>query len=227
MQWVWKMLLALTNYSIQAVLLVFASGTTGEATVTYDTVDDLTTVQATLADAGERNITSDLLAKGFHPVYVSCRIAYTQNPATAAVSTAAIQREVQAFIENAAASVTAGDLIAHLARTFDGISGISPVTFDYELHGPDGQLYTFTSTDVLTVDPVRGSGAVFTGYAELRDAADQAALAASITTPADDAGILLLDASIEYLSKALLKMGVSERTVRYLVDPSDVTVTVR
>lgn len=218
-----------TSQSTESVALLYVNAAYAGATlrVTYETVSDLPVVQAYVTDPAERTAATNVLARAHHPIYAACSIRYTVRPGFVDPGAAEVKRAVAAFFEQTLdPQVNVGDLIPYLARELPAISGIAPPTITYRLLAPDGQVFSYTTTDVVTPLPSLTNGAVFVGASLLRDA-EQRALLADCALEQNTANETAITNANDALARYLASLGVTERTVRVLGDMTNTTASVR
>lgn len=192
--------------------------------IRYETLLNYVDVQNYVRDRYERVVTNNPLVKGFNPVYISMSIMFKRKSSAAgAVSLTDVSQVVADYI-NAFTPLEVIELsgIEQVIRnSFPDIGAlISPTILNYDLIAPDGQIYRYTTEDLVTIFPVDLNNASrLTNGTQLRSPLPNASL-----WPADSVNQPLIDEANVLLGRQLRAMGVSDRTVVYYALPSDITV---
>lgn len=183
-----------------------------EVEVTYDTLTSFGNIDAYVVDPQNRPTAADTLVRAAHPVYLSMTVPYALNSAPTPFrgTTAATFDEDQAtqdlvqFVNayNGTAVMDVSLLTTEARANADTISAVYPFVIDYELLGPDGRVFRFSTTDRVTVFPDGTHGA-------------------ALTNPADF-GLDPVDYFAD-LAALLRSLGISDRTVRYLTSSDEVS----
>lgn len=205
-------------------LIVNVAHNTKNVRVRYESLVGWADIHNYVRDRFERIVTANPLVKGFHPVYVSMNLQFKlKASATATVSPAAVSVVVADYI-NAFDPFEIGELsgiLEAIRAAFPNIGAIlSPTILAYELLAPDGQVYAYTTQDLITIFPKSSNNAAqLTNGSALRAPLPDASLPILTTNQA------AIDTANITLAEQLAALGVSDRTVRYLANASDVTVT--
>lgn len=176
--------------------------------VTYETLVGYDVIDTFVNDRYERVLASNVQAKGYHPVYVYADIFYSVRTGQTVSADAVVQAAVSfiaTFDPTEVIDVSA--LTENLRQAFPNISVIYPFSLRFDLIAPDGQVYKFTTTDVVSVFPSENNGATLTNGAALRSPIDN-----------DD---------LDSLKAQLKELGITDRTLRYLSQATLVTATQR
>lgn len=183
------------------------------AEITYETVSGFVGIDAFVRSETERPGCAFTLAKGLHPIYVALTVPYRLAPqrpdldggnVTASFDEGAVADGLANYI--AAYRGVGGldqSLLAAEARRLAGVEvSIFPFNVRYDLLGPDGKVYRFESSDVVTLSP------------------DEAT--SFLINPGDFG--LPSSGYAASVAKRLRDLGVSERVSRYLTLPGSVTL---
>lgn len=171
--------------------------------VTYDTLADFGTVAEYLRSSDNRTPGANVLARGFHPVYIRLLIPYRLRRGYANFDSVAAAGNIAARINAYAESLSLDvGLILNMVR--EVALAITPgldweVT--YELQAPDGRLYKYRTTDRIECGLTATNGVTLENYADVGLSATPGAT----------------------LAAQLLALGVSDRTVRYLAREDMIT----
>lgn len=194
--------------------------------IRYETLVGYDDIQNYVRDRFERVVIANPLAKGFHPIYISMNLSFKlKSGATSVVDVADVSEVVADYINafSPLEIVERSGIEAAIRAAFPDIGSIlSPVQLLYTLLAPDGQVYQFQTDDIVTIFPKYLSNAArLTNGTDLRVPILNAAL-----DPTVDANneTLFAAANVE-LSDQLSALGVSDRTVRYFANASDIVVT--
>lgn len=193
--------------------------------VRYETLVGYADIQAYARDQFERVVTANHLIKGFNPVYLSMNLSFKLKAgATDVVDPDDVSKVVADYI-NAFSPLEVIELsgIETAIRTaFPNIGSIlSPVQLTYDLIAPDGQLYKYQTDDIVTLFPKYLSNAAkLTNGVDLRDPIINALLDPTV----DATNATLFAEANTKLSEQLANLGVSDRTVRYFANASDIVV---
>lgn len=190
-------------------------------TPVYESLSGLDAVQAYVDDPFQRLSCANVLIRGYHPVYVGGTITcQLKRGATAVLDETAVAAAfvdyVNAFDPNQVLDVSG--VIQALRDKFTDIGVmLGPLKLRYTLLAPTGEVYVYETSDVVTVFPEYGvtsatlvNGLEFTPGSKIENAT-------SITEVARRA-------ANQQLRYRLEAMGVSDRVVRYMADPGDVSV---
>ena len=218
---------AQSAYAVDLVEVNLTGYTDGvsQARITYDTLVGYDDVQALVVNQFERVLASNPLARGYTPVYLSLSIAYRLCiGATTTVDTTAAAIAVATFI-NTFDLVQTLDLTAilkYLRDTYPQIGAIiSPTNLTYNLFAPDGQVYSYSTLDVVTIFPnYPVNNAHLTNGTALRTIINYADV-----DPSVPANTPLFATANTALRNQLAALGVSDRTLIYLTSASDISLT--
>lgn len=185
--------------------------------ITYDTVNGFDAIDSFVRGPQNRIIGANTLVRAPHPIYVGFTVPYslTLDPDVVRVSslptvnTDLVASQIEAII-NRYQSVTElnQSYLATQARAQAFLlSSIYPFDVDYTLHAPDGKLYKFRTSDILSLAP------------------DSTRNTARLLNPAE---VGLPTTGYEAaLARRLQQFGVSRRTVRYIASPGAVAFSQR
>lgn len=208
-------------------LRVPAGNDTKHVRVTYDTLADFDDVAAYVDDPLERIAVASVLAKGFHPIYLAMNITYKLGGgATAALDSAEVIEAVRAFVDDFDPTqlLDASAVSGAIRDAFPSIGVLYPLTITYYLAAPDGQLYAFSTRDVVTIAP-----SYPTNNAKLVNETLALPLRVPILNaaldPAIPANTALVAAANVKLAGQISALGVSDRCTRYLAQTDLITVT--
>lgn len=192
--------------------------------ITYDTLVDYPSVQTLLVDKFTRTICSNSLARGFHPVYCAGAITYDlKNGATSVPDNDVMAAQVAAYINSfpTTDALSAPAIQSYLQSLYPDVSRFYPFSVTYSLLAPDGQVYTYGSSDVLRIYPDDNHAAQLVNGADLR-------------SPLPDAGLPPVDANLSKIAAAnaalefqLGQLGVTDNVVRYLANSTDFVCSLR
>jgi hypothetical protein len=175
-----------------------------EVSVTYDTLAGYDAIATHVTGPFDRVLNANHLVRGYNPAYVSAKIPYTRRyGAQTSYDRSALAAAVAAFVNgfdwrNVLAFSSFSDF---LTKTFTDIGVVYPFTLGYTLFAPDGQVLVYESRDIATLFPGPENTAALLNGEELRT---------PLATPNDGS-----------LRNFLAELGVTDRTVRYLANPSD------
>lgn len=201
--------------------------------VTYDTLVGYADVQALALDQFQRVLASNPLVKGYTPVYVSLSIAYRVRVGSTTVpDPAAMSQSLATFINTFDLTHTL-DLTAmqqHVRDNFPDLGVIvSPTVLAYNLYAPDGQVFSYSTKDIVTVYPsYPQNNAQLTNGDMLRDPLNPNTLSPinnATLDPSVPANLAPLAAANTELRNRLTELGVSDRTLIYLTTANDITFT--
>jgi hypothetical protein len=189
--------------------------------VRYETLLNYVDIQNYVRDRYERVVSSNPLVKGFNPVYLRMEIFYKlkSNPA-GAVDPAAVSQVVADYV-NAFSPLEVIELsgIEQAVRNaFPDIGAlISPTMLWYDLLAPDGQVYSYSTQDLVTIFPVDvNNSSQLTNGASLRVPLPNASLPDNVTNRP------LIDAANVALAEQLSDLGISDRTIVYYALAEDI-----
>lgn len=210
-----------SDLSVEKITLP-AGSDTQLVRLTYDTLSGFDAVNAKVTDSFDRNVCANNIVRGFIPVYLGVAGTYALKTGAAAIDETLLKQTVSTFLQewDASQPLDVSAVTTFLRATFPSINRFyDPVTILFTVYAPDGQLYEFQTTDVVTVFPdgrsnvsLRGENAM-----PLRNEATLAGLRLPGTT-AFDASLLELQAVFKYY-------GVTARNVRFLPDGDVISIT--
>lgn len=201
-------------------LSVIEVGTPFDTTIldiTYDTVSGFDAIDNFVRGPQNRILASNTIVRAPHPIYVGFTVPYalTLDPdvlrvtSLPTVNTDVVSAQLEAIV-NRYQSVTElnQSYLATQARNQAALlSSIYPFSIDYTLYAPDGRLYKFRTSDVLSLAP------------------DATKNTAQLLNPTE---LDLPSTGYEAeLARRLQQFGVSKRTVRYVASPGAVSFVQR
>lgn len=184
--------------------------------VTYTTVAGFDSIAAYVSDDFNRTLGANPLVKGFHPVYLTFSIPYrvriiprsTLDVYSAGGTFTVSESTVIIALVNYVMTTPYGTRpdtggLGFVARAADAnIVATYPFAVEYSLLAPNGKVYKYETDDIVSIFPDNG----VTSSARLINAAEVGLPTTGYETE---------------LRQALLNMGVSDRTVRYLTTADD------
>ena len=219
---------AQSAYAVDEVEVNLTGRTNGlsQVRVTYDTLVGYADVQALVISSFDRILASNPLAKGYTPVYITMSIAYRMRVgSTSVLDTKAAAQSVATYINtfNLQHDLDLTAIQQNLRDTYTEIGVIvSPTVLTYTLFAPDGQVYKYSTQDIVTIFPSSPSNnAHLANGTSLRVPINNADLD---PTSSNDAATLFAAANKE-LNDQLLALGVSDRTLVYVTTANDITLT--
>jgi hypothetical protein len=134
--------------------------------VRYRTLDSFDAIDAFVRGERERIAAAFQLPRGHHPVIVSMDLKYTvKATATVLPDQAAVAQTVIDYVnafDATASSIDVSNVIQLVKNTYPDIANIVPptvnapiLTITYSLRAPTGDVLSYTTTDVVSVDPVK------------------------------------------------------------------------
>lgn len=193
--------------------------------VRYETLLNYADIQNHVQDRFERVIVSNPLVKGLHPIYLNMSMQFKLKAgAIDIVDPAAVKTAIADYINafDPAETLELSGILRMVRDTFPNIGAIlSPVVLNYDLLAPDGQVYSYTTGDLVSILPTGLiNSARLTNGSTFRAPLNNADI-----FPIDDNSRPLVDAANVELLEQLTNLGVSDRTVTYYANASDITVT--
>lgn len=183
--------------------------------VTYDSLGSFAAVDAYVSDPLNRPAAANNLTRAPYPIYLSTTIPYSLSSSPSPFSPSAalvngVLDEDQASINltgfiNTYASTTVMDvalLTSQVLTTEAGLAAVYPFTIDYNLYGPDGRVFEYSTTDRVTVFPDGTHGAV-------------------LNNP-EDFGLPATN-YYQQLTVLLQAFGISDRNITYVAESDDIT----
>ena len=123
--------------------------------VRYRTLSDFDPIDAFVTGRSERTTAASQLVRGHNPVEVSLDIRYELSPtATTALDDSVIVQSVVDLINQFDTTVNpidASALTTFIRTTYPSMSALLPLTINYTLRAPTGDLIGFSTTDVVTL----------------------------------------------------------------------------
>lgn len=185
--------------------------------ITYDTVSGFDAIDAFVRGPQNRIIGANTVVRAPHPIYVGMTIPYSltldpgiiRTTSLPTVNTDAASTQIEAIINRYQALTELNQsYLATQARAQAALlSSIYPFDVDYTLHAPDGKLYKFRTSDVLSLSPTAGTNT------------------AVLLNPVEVG--LPVSGYEAALAQRLQQLGVSRRTVRYIASPGAIAFTQR
>lgn len=134
--------------------------------VRYRTLDAFDSVDSFVRGARERIAAAFQLPRGHHPVVVSMNLQYTiKATATILPDPAKVAQTIIDYVnafDATAASIDVSTVIQLVKNTYPDIANIVPptvgapiLTIHYDLRAPTGDVLSYTTTDVVSVDPAK------------------------------------------------------------------------
>jgi len=192
--------------------------------VRYETQLGFADIHNYVLDRYERVVTMNPLVRAFHPTYLRMSILFKRKAsATGTVNSADVSEVVANYINSFSPLevIELSGIEQEIRNKFPDIGAlISPTLLNYDFIAPDGQLYKYTTADLVTIFPTDlNNASQLTNGAELRAPLPDASLP---MTPANQPAIDLANIA---LANQLAALGVSDRTVVYYANPADIVVT--
>lgn len=181
--------------------------------ITYDTVNGFDAIDSFVRGPQNRVLSANVLPRAPHPIYVGATIPYslTLDPDVLRVTslpvldTAGASSALETLI-NRYQSITElnQSFLATQARSTAALlSSVYPFTIEYSLHAPDGKIYQFRTSDIVSLAP------------------DSTKNTAVLLNPSE-VGLPTTGYQLA-LAQRLQQFGVSNRTVRYIASPGAIT----
>ncbi len=191
--------------------------------IRYETLSTYADVHSFVTDPFERVVVANQLTKGFNPVYLSMAFDYRLSvDATGPVDPAAVAKTAADYINafSPLKVIELGNIEKTIRNAYPNIGTIlSPIQLTYTLLAPDGQIYTYKTADEVTIFPQNSRNAAkLINGSDLRDPILNASL-----DPVNSVNQALLVTANAALAEQLADLGVSDRTVRYFANASDIT----
>lgn len=126
--------------------------------VTYQTLASFSAVDRFTRDRYERILAANVQVKGRHPVYLSMRIPYTYSPiARGTVNELSLRQNIVAYIMgfDPRDVIDASDITSYVKRFSSNIGTVYPFAIQYDLLAPNGDVYSFTTNDIVSMDPAK------------------------------------------------------------------------
>jgi hypothetical protein len=193
--------------------------------VSYDTLVGYADIQAYVIDQFQRVLASNPLVKGYTPVYITMSIAYRMRyGATTTIDNAAAAQTIATFINtfNLTNTLDLSAILKSLLDAYPDIGAvISPSVLTYQLFAGNGEVFNYSSKDVITVYPAYpANGANLSNGTSLRSPIEDADLDPSVPSNTS-----LVATANKALKDQLTELGISDRTLVYLTTASDIHLT--
>ena len=174
--------------------------------VTYDTISNFDSIDAFVRSPLQRIIAANHLPKGMHPVILSMQIPYAlRSDATSDIDLTLAKNTVLDLVEEFTDEdpIDVSDISTALRNQFSQLATLFPFTITYDFLAPDGQVYTYSTQDEVTLFPT-----------------DDDSNSSQLTN-----GINVFPAVLDNttLNARLQEYGVSDRVVTYFTDTDKVT----
>ena len=94
--------------------------------------------------------------KGYHPVYLSLTVPYVFSPvATGTVDELSLRQNIVAYVNSFDPRdvIDVSDILTYVKNFSVNIGTVYPFEIQYDLLAPDGTVYSFTTADVVAMDP--------------------------------------------------------------------------
>lgn len=176
--------------------------------VVYETLVGYEEVQAFVTNPFDRVLCASPLVRGHNPVYVRALFKVQPRRFLQKAETDQIAASIANTINAMATDVVdVSRLTQALRNDFPLVKAVlDPLVLYYDLLAPDGQVYSYSSEDQATLFPSDLNSASLLNYASLREP-------------------LLFEATRDRdLRNQLTALGVSDRTIRYFCQPSDIQI---
>ena len=175
--------------------------------VTYDSLVGFEAVDTFVTGPFDRILAANHLVRGYNPAYVGAEIAYTRRfGAKVRYDQSVLAQAVSDFVNDFDWTnvLDVSSISTALKTGFPDIAVVFPFTFRYAFFAPDGEVLRYESQDIATLFPSEENTATLLNGDQLRSP--------------------LAPSSVSALSSLLAQLGVSDRTVRYVSDTSDIYV---
>lgn len=126
--------------------------------VKYYTLAGFASIDSYTRDRFQRVLAANVQAKGFHPVYLSFRIPYRLSPLAANnVNELRLRQSLVAYINSFDPRdvIDQSDITTYLRTLEPNIGTLFNFTINYGLALPDGRLVSFSTEDIVSIDPER------------------------------------------------------------------------
>jgi hypothetical protein len=211
---------AAQSSSVMTVINVNAAYNGRRLRVTYETLSGFSEIDTFVQDRYERVLDSNVMLRALHPVYLS--ILLNCRPLVE-IDKADVARRLAAYINTLDPSKTVDvmEIGRYVRSTFPELGAVlDPLGVSYSLLAPDGQVYSFTTRDIVTIRPEYPTNhAKLTNGGSLRIAIPYASL-----DPAIPANTTKVSTAEKTLRRQLDALGVSDRTIRLMTDTSLITI---
>lgn len=126
--------------------------------VSYETLAGFSPIDVFTRDRFERIIAANVQLKARHPIYLSMRIPYAlSNLATGAVDELTLRRNIVAYVNSFTSLdvLDVSDISTYVKNSSANIGTVYPFEILYDLLAPNGDVYSFTTQDVVSMDPAK------------------------------------------------------------------------
>jgi len=134
--------------------------------VTYQTLDQFGAIDEFVRSTDERIVAAYLLPRAHNPIVISMAISYVLSAsATVLVDDGAIAQTVASYVnafDATDAQISVSAIIQLILNTYPSIAYLVPplagqpiLTIFYSLLAPTGDVFSYASSDIVTVDPSR------------------------------------------------------------------------
>lgn len=127
--------------------------------VRYRTLSSFAPIDAFVRGRRERVTAAFQLPRGHHPVVVRMHVRYTlKTTAVATLNNDIVARSIVDFVNGFDATSTPIDVsaVTQLVRnTYPDVGPIEPITIEYDLRAPTGDVMSYQTADVVRVTPDR------------------------------------------------------------------------
>lgn len=123
--------------------------------VSYQTLVGFAAVDSYMRDRFQRVLCANVQAKGYHPIYLSFTVPYQlRKQPSGFVNELAVRQNLVAMINSfdPREVLDASDIATYLRNLDTNIGAVLPFEITYELTMPDGNLVTFRTNDVVSVN---------------------------------------------------------------------------
>lgn len=126
--------------------------------VTYETLAGFSPIDLFTRDRFERILAANVQLKAYHPVYLSFRVPYAlSNVATGTVDELSLRRNIVSYVNsfNPLDVIDVSDISTYVKNFSVNIGTVFPFEIQYDLLAPNGNVYSFTTQDVVGMDPAK------------------------------------------------------------------------
>ncbi len=125
--------------------------------VRYRTLSAFFDIDSFVRSRGERTTAASQLPRGHHPVSISLDVNYKLKPtATTTLDNAAISKTIVDYLnafDTSQVPIDTSAIEALIRSTYPTIASIAPITINYVLRAPTGQLLSYQTLDEVLVEP--------------------------------------------------------------------------
>lgn len=126
--------------------------------VTYETLAGFSPIDLFTRDRFERILAANVQLKAFHPVYLSMRVPYAlSNIATGTVDELKLRQNIVAYVNSFSPLdvIDVSDITTYVKNFSINIGTVFPFEIQYDLLAPNGNVYSFTTQDVVGMDAAK------------------------------------------------------------------------